>query len=81
MSIPATKGFEIGSGFSGTKMFGSQHNDLIMIDPITKKPRTLSNRSGGIQVRQYCTYVCVLLNVHVLHLCVFHNDAKHFFFF
>jgi len=27
MSLPATKGFEIGSGFEGTKMLGSQHND------------------------------------------------------
>jgi len=27
MSIPATKGFEIGSGFEGTKMHGSEHND------------------------------------------------------
>jgi chorismate synthase len=28
LSIPATKGFEIGSGFEGTRMRGSQHNDL-----------------------------------------------------
>ena len=27
-SIPATKGFEIGSGFKGTEMTGSNHNDL-----------------------------------------------------
>lgn len=27
MSIPATKGFEFGSGFEGTKMNGSKHND------------------------------------------------------
>lgn len=27
LSIPATKGFEIGSGFEGTKMRGSEHND------------------------------------------------------
>lgn len=47
LSIPATKGFEIGSGFAGTRMRGSQHND-----PFTqKKDRlgTLSNNSGGIQ--------------------------------
>lgn len=30
LSIPATKGFEIGSGFDGTRMFGSQHNDLFV---------------------------------------------------
>jgi chorismate synthase len=28
LSLPATKGFEIGSGFEGTKLLGSQHNDL-----------------------------------------------------
>jgi chorismate synthase len=27
MSLPATKGFEIGSGFSGSRMLGSEHND------------------------------------------------------
>ena len=27
LSLPATKGFEIGSGFEGTKLLGSQHND------------------------------------------------------
>lgn len=27
LSIPATKGFEIGSGFAGVKLRGSQHND------------------------------------------------------
>jgi chorismate synthase len=32
LSIPATKGFEIGSGFEGTKLRGSQHND-----PFVKK--------------------------------------------
>jgi len=48
LSIPATKGFEIGSGFEGTKMKGSQHND-----PFVKKEDgklgTLTNNSGGIQ--------------------------------
>ena len=47
LSIPATKGFEIGSGFEGTKMYGHQHND-----PFVKKGNrlgTLTNRSGGIQ--------------------------------
>ncbi len=27
LSLPATKGFEIGSGFAGTRMKGSEHND------------------------------------------------------
>ena len=27
LSLPATKGFEIGSGFAGTLLLGSQHND------------------------------------------------------
>ncbi len=47
MSLPATKGFEIGSGFAGTRMFGSQHNDPFIMRG--GKVRTVSNRSGGIQ--------------------------------
>ncbi len=31
MSIPATKGFEIGSGFAGTRMRGSAHNDMFKV--------------------------------------------------
>ena len=47
LSIPATKGFEIGSGFAGTKLTGSNHNDIF----IKKGNRigTLTNNSGGIQ--------------------------------
>jgi chorismate synthase len=47
MSIPATKGFEIGSGFDGTRMYGSQHNDLF----VKKGSRlgTITNFSGGVQ--------------------------------
>lgn len=47
LSLPATKGFEIGSGFSGTRLRGSAHND-----PFVRKGARLgtsSNRSGGIQ--------------------------------
>ena len=44
LGIPAAKGFEIGSGFSGSTMRGSQHNDLF-----TEGGRTLTNRSGGVQ--------------------------------
>lgn len=47
LSIPATKGFEIGSGFAGTEMRGSQHNDLFVKKG--DKLGTTSNRSGGIQ--------------------------------
>jgi len=47
LAIPATKGFEIGSGFAGTRMRGSQHNDPF----IRKGDRlgTITNNSGGIQ--------------------------------
>jgi chorismate synthase len=47
MSLPASKGFEIGSGFSGVRMRGSEHNDEFYMDG--KKVRTRTNRSGGIQ--------------------------------
>ncbi|MBA3028682.1 MAG: chorismate synthase [Desulfobacteraceae bacterium] len=47
LSIPAAKGFEIGSGFTGTRMRGSAHNDRF----VQKGDRlgTLTNFSGGIQ--------------------------------
>ncbi len=47
LSIPATKGFEIGSGFGGTRMRGSAHNDSF----VQKGDRlgTITNHSGGIQ--------------------------------
>lgn len=32
MSIPASKGFELGSGFEGTKMNGSKHNDMFVAE-------------------------------------------------
>mmetsp|Transcript_69372 Transcript_69372/g.101668 ORF Transcript_69372/g.101668 Transcript_69372/m.101668 type:complete len:431 (-) Transcript_69372:55-1347(-) len=49
MSIPATKGFEIGSGFDGAKMRGSAHNDMFKIDPKDGKMYTTTNYSGGVQ--------------------------------
>ncbi|KAL8811512.1 MAG: hypothetical protein Q9200_001735 [Gallowayella weberi] len=65
LSIPATKGFEIGSGFGGCKMPGSKHNDAFIIAPAiepsvtglkqqqngTSTPRltTKTNNSGGVQ--------------------------------
>ncbi|KAG9445561.1 hypothetical protein H6P81_011689 [Aristolochia fimbriata] len=48
MSLPATKGFEIGSGFAGTFLTGSEHNDEFYTDE-HGKIRTRTNRSGGIQ--------------------------------
>ncbi|HIK10604.1 MAG TPA: chorismate synthase [Oscillatoriaceae cyanobacterium M33_DOE_052] len=48
MSLPASKGFEIGSGFAGTYLTGSEHNDEFFIDD-GGNVRTLTNRSGGIQ--------------------------------
>ena len=47
LSIPATKGFEIGSGFSATRMRGSQHNDPFEMRD--GKIRTKTNNSGGVQ--------------------------------
>ena len=47
LSIPATKGFEIGSGFAGADMRGSDHNDAFMAGPNGLRTRT--NYSGGIQ--------------------------------
>jgi len=48
MSLPASKGFEVGSGFSGTFLTGKQHNDEFYVDE-NGRTRTRSNRSGGIQ--------------------------------
>ena len=47
LSLPATKGFEIGSGFSATRMRGSEHNDAFQIRD--NQVRTVTNRSGGVQ--------------------------------
>ncbi len=47
MSLPATKGFEIGSGFAGTRLRGSEHNDAFeMREGVV---RTTTNLSGGVQ--------------------------------
>lgn len=47
MSIPAAKGFEIGSGFGAAELRGSQHNDPWARD-ISGKVTTVTNNSGGI---------------------------------
>ena len=48
MSLPASKGFELGSGFAGTLLTGSQHNDEFYTDEAGTL-RTRTNRSGGTQ--------------------------------
>lgn len=48
MSLPACKGFEVGSGFSGTDLTGLEHNDSFRADA-GKHVFTPTNRSGGIQ--------------------------------
>ena len=49
LSIPSTKGFEVGSGFRGAAMRGSQHNDAFVGRDESGKLRTATNNSGGIQ--------------------------------
>lgn len=50
LSIPATKGFEIGSGFKGAEIPGSTHNDPFVAHPTDPtKLATSTNYSGGIQ--------------------------------
>lgn len=59
LSIPASKGFEIGSGFDGCKMPGSKHNDAWILpldniktpnkDSLWSNLKTKTNNSGGIQ--------------------------------
>ena len=48
LSLPATKGFEIGSGFAGTLLRGSEHNDAFAPRD-GGGVRTTTNRSGGVQ--------------------------------
>ena len=47
LSLPATKGFEIGSGFAGSRQTGSEHNDAFEMRD--GRVRTVTNRSGGVQ--------------------------------
>ena len=48
MSLPASRGFEIGSGFACANMMGSEHNDPFYADE-SKRVRTRTNFSGGVQ--------------------------------
>ena len=47
LSLPASKGFEIGSGFGATAMRGSEHNDAFEVRD--GQVRTATNRTGGVQ--------------------------------
>lgn len=47
LSLPASKGFEIGSGFAATRMKGSEHNDPFEMQG--ERVRTVTNNSGGVQ--------------------------------
>jgi chorismate synthase len=47
LSLPASKGFDIGSGFDGVRLTGLEHNDPFRA--VAGRVRTASNRSGGIQ--------------------------------
>jgi chorismate synthase len=47
LSLPASKGFEIGSGFAGTDLTGREHNDEFYM--AGDRVRTRTNRSGGVQ--------------------------------
>jgi chorismate synthase len=47
LSLPASKGFEVGLGFRSTLLFGSEHNDAFTSEG--GRIRTATNRSGGIQ--------------------------------
>ena len=51
MSLPATMGFQIGSGFDGITMTGSEHNDPFYLEKTgeTERVRTRTNNSGGTQ--------------------------------
>ena len=48
ISLPAAKGFEIGSGFGGTRLTGRAHNDPFETGA-DGRPHTITNRSGGVQ--------------------------------
>jgi chorismate synthase len=48
LSIPAVKGFEIGSGFAAARMRGSEHNDAFYKERRTGRIRTKTNFAGGV---------------------------------
>jgi chorismate synthase len=48
LSIPAIKGFEIGSGFAAARMRGSEHNDEFYSEKRSGRIRTRTNHAGGV---------------------------------
>jgi chorismate synthase len=48
LSLPAAKGFEIGTGFAATRLTGREHNDPFLPGP-DGRPTTATNHSGGVQ--------------------------------
>ncbi|MEM9712830.1 MAG: chorismate synthase [Actinomycetota bacterium] len=48
LSLPAAKGIEVGSGFAGTRLRGSEHNDPFVVGD-DGRPATTTNHSGGVQ--------------------------------
>jgi chorismate synthase len=47
LSLPASKGFDLGSGFDGIRLTGREHNDAFR--NVGGRVRTVTNRSGGVQ--------------------------------
>lgn len=47
MSLPASKGFEVGSGFEGTLLTGKTHNDEFYVDE-KGRTRTRVSRRGRV---------------------------------
>jgi Chorismate synthase len=79
LSIPATKGFEIGSGFRGTEVPGSKHNDPFIGLP-DGRLGTATNWSGGVQggisnAEDVYFRCAVLLPVFVFFLFMLHVGA------
>lgn len=48
LSINAVHGFEYGSGFEGTELRGSEHNDIPLPKPNDNHFKTITNHAGGI---------------------------------
>ena len=73
LSLPACKGFEIGSGFSGTTMRGSEHNDEWGIQKGQKgqQPQLLTNHAGG-------TLAGISSGADILIRCAFKPVSTHF---
>eukprot|EP00921_Rhytidocystis_pertsovi_P025402 GHVQ01040994.1.p1 GENE.GHVQ01040994.1~~GHVQ01040994.1.p1 ORF type:complete len:167 (+),score=26.48 GHVQ01040994.1:555-1055(+) len=51
LSLPATKGFEIGSGFQGVSMRGSEHNDLFVVNSYTNNSTRLKSINNTAEIK------------------------------